>query len=76
MKEDLTKYNVVVVCNFLQDDDDFVEDCQAKNVIHRLPNKQAFKADFDQLLLSKKIRKPNCAKTFLRVLKKLLNAWA
>lgn len=75
MKEDLNKYNVVVVCNWYQDDDDFVEDVKAQNVIHHLPAKQAFKADFDRLLLCKKIRKPSCGKTVLRVLKKVLNAW-
>jgi|GEM_PF-4999391 len=75
MKEDLTKYNIVVVCEWYQDDDDFVEDVKSQNVLHNLPARQAFKSDFDKLLLSKKIRKPSCAKTVLRVLKKLLNAW-
>lgn len=75
MKEDLSNYNVLVICAWYQDDDDFVDDVSAQNVLHSLPPKQAFKADFDKLLLSKKIRKPNCGKTVLRVLKKLLNAW-
>jgi hypothetical protein len=74
-KENLDNYNVVVVCNWWQDDDDFVEDVKAQNILHSLPPKQAFKADFDRLLLSKKIRKPSCTKTVLRVLKKALNAW-
>ena len=76
MKEDLSNYNVVVICNFFSDDDDFVEDCHCQNVLHSLPPKQAFKADFDKLLLSKKIRKPSCAKTVLRVVKKILNGYS
>lgn len=75
MKEDLNSYNVIVICAWWQEDDDFVEDVKAQNVIHHLPPKQAFKADFDRLLLSKKIRKPSCGKTILRLLKKVLNAW-
>lgn len=75
MKENLDNYNVIVVCAWWQEDDDFIGDCMAKNVIHHLPAKQAFKPDFDRLLLCKKIRKPSCGKTVLRILKKVLNAW-
>ena len=75
MKEDLNQYNVVVICSWWNEEDDFVDDVKCQNILHSLPQKQAFKADFDQLLLSKKIRKPNCGKTILRVLKKALNAW-
>lgn len=75
MKEDLNNYNVVVVCSIWSEEEDFISDINAINILHSLPPKQAFKADFDRLLLSKKIRKPNCAKTILRIFLKALAGW-
>lgn len=75
MKENMEKYNIIVLCEWYSEVDDYVEDVKADNVLHGLPPQQAFKADFDRLLLSKKIRKPSCGKVILRLFKKLLNAW-
>ncbi len=76
MKEDLNKYNVVCLVKWHEDSDDFVEDVHCKNVMHNLPPKMPFKADWDRLLLSKKIRKPNCLKSLGRVFLKVLNGWS
>ncbi len=56
--------------------DDFVDDAGCENCLANLPPKQAFKKDFDTLLLEKKIRKPSCAKNLLRIVLKAWGGWA
>lgn len=65
-KEELKKYNVVCVVGILDKHDDFVKDVSAVNCIHTFPQQQAFKSEFDRLLLAKKIRKPSVLKTIWR----------
>ena len=55
--------------------DDFVDDANCENCLSSLPAKQAFKHDFDRLLLEKKIRKPSCIKSVLRTFLKVLGGW-
>lgn len=55
--------------------DDFVDDANCENCLSSLPAKQAFKRDFDRLLLEKKIRKPSCIKSVLRTFLKVLGGW-
>lgn len=55
--------------------DDFVDDANCENCLSSLPAKQAFKRDFDRLLLEKKIRKPSCMKSVLRTFLKVLGGW-
>jgi hypothetical protein len=56
--------------------DDFIDDAGCENCLSSLPPKQAFKSDFNTLLLEKKIRKPSCAKDVLRLVLKAWNGWA
>lgn len=55
--------------------DDFVDDAGCENCLANLPPKQAFKKDFDTLLLEKKIRKPSCLKNIARILLKAWGGW-
>lgn len=76
MKTDLSLYHTVILSKKWQSEDDFINDVQAENVLRSLPPRQAFKQDFDKLLLSVKIRSPSCAKSFLRVLLKVLTGYS
>ena len=67
-KENLSEYNVVCIVSVLDSFDDFVDDISAVNCVRTMPARQAFKADFDRLLLQKKIRQPSCIKALLRSL--------
>ncbi len=75
MKEDLTQYSVVCVVSYFDAFDDFVEDLDAVNCIRTFPARQAFKADFDRLLVSAKIKKPSCVKSLVRSLCFLKDGW-
>jgi hypothetical protein len=75
MKSDLQEYNVVCLIKRYEIEDDFIEDCQCVNIHKSLPPRQAFKADFDKLLLSPKIRAPSCAKSVLRIFLNLFNGF-
>lgn len=75
MKEDLSNYHVISLVNWHEDSDDFVSDVKSENILHHLPPRMPFKADWDRLLLSKKIRKPSCLKSIGRVILKALNGW-
>tara|TARA_R110002126_G_scaffold103952_2_gene237199 strand:- start:3945 stop:4181 length:237 start_codon:yes stop_codon:yes gene_type:complete len=66
MKEDLSLYHVIAVVGLLDRHDDTHSDVKAANLIHTFPLQQAFKNDFDRLLLSAKIRKPSIAKALWR----------
>lgn len=67
-KEDLKAYHVVCVVGLLDGYDDFPSDIGAENLVRTFPHRQAFKKEFDRLMLSPKIRKPSVAKTILRFL--------
>lgn len=56
--------------------DDFIDDSKCENCMSSLPPKQAFKADFDTLLLEKKIRQPSLVKNFLRMVSKVFSGWS
>jgi len=67
-KEDLTKYNVVCIVGLMDSHDDFSEDIHAVNCVRTIPQKQAFKSEFDRLLLNKKVRAPSLLKSVWRFL--------
>jgi len=67
-KEDLSRYHVVCVVGILDTHDDFAEDIQASNCVRTMPARQAFKSEFDRLLLAKKIRAPSVLKSIWRFL--------
>jgi len=67
-KEDLSRYHVVCVISLLDSRDDFVSDLKAENCVRSFPERQAFRSDFERLLLSAKIRKPSILKSLLRFL--------
>jgi len=66
MKEDLSSYHIVCLVGLLDKHDDTHKDIGAENLVRTMPSRQAFKADFDRLLLSSKIRKPSLLKAILR----------
>ena len=68
-------YHIIAVIHKWEEFDDFIDDANAENCLSSLPPKQAFKRDFDKLLLEKKIRKPSCAKNVLRIFLKVLGGW-
>jgi len=68
--------HVVALVNAWEKEDDFVDDANCENCLSSLPPKQAFKRDFDTLLLQKKIRQPSCTKNVLRLLAKALGGCA
>lgn len=68
----LENYNLISLCHSFQKEDRFHEELGVDNIITKLPEKQAFKAEFDRLLLQKKITKPHatlsCIKSVIKVL--------
>jgi len=75
-KEDLSPYHVVAVINSYDCEDDWMEDVGAENIVKGLPDHQAFAADFNRLLITKKVRKASCVKSVYRILLKVLRGWA
>jgi hypothetical protein len=67
--------HVIAVAHSWEKLDDFVDDAGCENCISSLPPKQAFKKDFDTLLLQKKIKQPSCAKNLLRLVSKAWGGW-
>lgn len=67
-KEELSKYNVVCVVGLLDGYDDFSSDLCAINCVRTFPARQAFRSEFDRLLLAKKVRKPSVIKSVVRFL--------
>jgi hypothetical protein len=55
--------------------DDFIDDSKCENCMSHLPPKQAFKYDFDTLLLEKKIREPSMAKNIMRLVSSFFNGF-
>lgn len=70
-KQYMDMYNVISFCHFFQKEDAFHEEVGVDNILTKLPIKQAFKNDFDRLLLQKRITKPqaalSCFKSVLRL---------
>lgn len=67
-KESLAAYHVVCVVGLLDGHDDFSADIHAENNVRTFPARQAFKSEFDRLLLAKKIRAPSFLKSVIRFL--------
>ena len=67
-KEDLSRYNVVCIVGRLDAHDDFANDIHAQNIVRTFPARQAFRSEFDRLLLAKKIRAPSLLKSMWRFL--------
>jgi hypothetical protein len=67
----LESYNLVSVCYSIQKSEEYHEEMGVDNVLAKLPPRQAFKADFDRLMLQKKISRPNggvsCIKSVFRL---------
>lgn len=72
-KEDLSKYNVVCIVGVLDVYDDFASQLKAINCVKTLPKIQAFKTEYDRLLISKKVNAPSVLKSALRFLCGLAN---
>lgn len=69
----LEKYNFVSVCHSIQKSEEFHEEMGVDNVLTKLPPKQAFKADFDRMMLQKKISKPNAGISCIKSVFRLFN---
>ena len=69
------QFHLIALIHKWEQFDDFVDDANCENCLSSLPTKQAFKRDFDRLLLEKKIRKPSCIKSVLRTFLKVLGGW-
>lgn len=69
----LEKYNLISVCHSMQKNEDYHQELGVDNVLTKLPLKQAFKQDFDRLLLKKKISKPNAGASCIKSVFRLFN---
>jgi hypothetical protein len=76
VQHDNENVHVIALVHSWEKLDDFIDDAGCENCLSSLPPKQAFKTDFNTLLLEKKIRKPSCAKDVLRLVLKAWNGWA
>jgi hypothetical protein len=74
-KEMSENFHVVAIIHKWQEMDDFIDDANCENCLASFPPKQAFKRDFDKLLLERKIRKPSCMKNIFRVFFKAIGGW-
>lgn len=67
----IDNYNIVSICHSFEKSEDYHQEIGVDNIITKLPDQQAFKEDFDRLLLQKKISKPrsvfSCIKSVLRI---------
>lgn len=75
MKENLSQYHTVGLINWWESLDDWHEDSGVENTVRALPPRSAFKQDFDRMLLTRKISKPSCAKSGLRMIAKFFGGW-
>lgn len=69
-------FHLIALIHKWEQFDDFIDDANCENCLSSLPTKQAFKRDFDRLLLEKKIRKPSCLKNIGRTFLKVLGGWS
>ena len=69
----LEKCHVVSLCHSVEKFEDFHQEIGAANILTKLPDRQAFKTEFDRLLLLKKISKPSlfmsCFKSSIRLVR-------
>ena len=65
-KEYLETCNVVTICHSFEKEEGYHDEIGVDNIISKFPEKQAFKADFDRLLLLKKISKPRPIYSFFK----------
>jgi len=69
----LELYNVVSYCYSFEKFDEIHEEVGVVNIMTKFPPRQAFKVDFDRLMVQKKISKPkaalSCFKSLLRMVK-------
>lgn len=68
-------FHIIAIIHKWEEMDDFIDDANCENCLSSLPIKQAFKKDFDRLLLEKKIREPSCLKNMFRIAHKAFNGW-
>ncbi len=69
----LDAYNVVSYCYSFEKFDEIHDEVGVVNIMTKFPPRQAFKVDFDRLMVQKKISKPkpalSCFKSLLRMVK-------
>lgn len=67
----LEKYNLISICHSVQKNEEYHQELGVDNILTKLPAKQPFKAEFDRMMMQKKISKPNagvsCIKSVLRL---------
>ena len=68
-------FHIVAIIHKWEEMDDFIDDANCENALCSFPTKQAFKKDFDKLLLEKKIRKPSCFKNIIRIFFRTIGGW-
>jgi len=68
-------FHVIAIIHKWEEMDDFIDDANCENALCSFPPKQAFKKDFDKLLLEKKIRKPSCFKNVIRIFFRTIGGW-
>lgn len=73
--EQSDQFHRIAIVHKWQEMDDFIDDANCENCLSSFPPKQAFKKDFDKLLLEKKIRKPSCLKNVFRVFFRAMGGW-
>jgi hypothetical protein len=69
----LEEYNLVSICHSVQKGEDYHQEIGVDNVLTKLPPKQAFKAEFDRMMLQKKISKPNAGVSCIKSVFRLFN---
>jgi len=65
--------HLISICHSFEKFDEYHQEIGVHNILTKLPDRQAFKADFNRLLLLRKISKPSvtlsCFKSFIRLVK-------
>lgn len=69
----LETYNMISLCHSIQKHEDYHQELGVDNVLSKLPPRQAFKPDFDMLLLQRKISKPNAGVSCIKSVFRLFN---
>jgi len=69
----LEQYNLISVCHSIQKGESYHEEIGVDNVLSKLPPRQAFKHEFDRMLMQKKISKPNAGISCIKSVFRLFN---
>jgi hypothetical protein len=69
----LEQYNLISVCHSIQKGELYHEEIGVDNVLSKLPPQQAFKQEFDRMLMQKKISKPNAGTSCIKSVFRLFN---